>query len=618
MGEAMIGITNALTREALSRHHASAEPDVSVTTPPQGVTTVVPDGSTEPAVVASSSPGQTPDLPFDVDDDAQVLMGQQSGSPLPIAAAANAVERGDVGAMEFGDYGVLPDGTPAFAFTGENGQRQVLMLTSSQWLAGLEARGAARQETQFRVDAKRKREQHGRSFRAALAASGLPAFDQQVLNLMFEMSPDAAMGAARTAHTARQKMDYEQRQLGATEALGMDRSEWLKKFGIEPPPSMSQSDWDAYWKQIIANPMAATIPVMVHGEALPAIEAEVIARGYVESQINADKFRMRLGLELAEPEVAGAGGDLINRLQLDVDMLAPLTRTVSQINLPQSATVFDSWAGKRDANRTLRSLITAAVMSGEFGRPMSDLENDPENALADLMAAVNGIQSSVLGWAPLSDEQMAAMLPRLSAEADRWRSLHDDLRFRTQARENRRSQAAADAQAQRQAASAAAVVGAEQQRLQDRNNMLNATVGLPRYQRDAVMSLWESDPEAAKKLLVGYRSVQGPPGSNGYTSGGQDDASTTSAQWVGAVNQKHNSEADHLLQNPPPGLSDKLLDLNYEPSNGSPAFELAQQYDIVMTDARFAEFRNTPEFARWKAFAQVYNEALATGPQSPQ
>jgi hypothetical protein len=70
----------------------------------------------------------------------------------------NGIENGDYEGLEMLDFGALADGTPAVAFIDEDGQRQVIKMTTPQWLGAMEYRSKARVELQQQRDMEAKRE----------------------------------------------------------------------------------------------------------------------------------------------------------------------------------------------------------------------------------------------------------------------------------------------------------------------------------------------------------------------------------------------------------------------------------------------------------------------------
>jgi len=91
-------------------------------------------------------------------DESQFSGNMQVVRKPTLMQAISGIENGDYEGLEMMDFGAVADGTPAVAFTDEDGQRQVLRLTIPQWFGALESRSRARKELQqaYELDAKKQ------------------------------------------------------------------------------------------------------------------------------------------------------------------------------------------------------------------------------------------------------------------------------------------------------------------------------------------------------------------------------------------------------------------------------------------------------------------------------
>lgn len=97
--------------------------------------------------------------PKSVMDAAMDLRGSRQVAPRgSLMGAIAGLESGHYEGLESLDFGKLPDGSAAAAFTDENGQRQVLRITPAQMMAGLQTRAQARAELARRIGIQRQAE----------------------------------------------------------------------------------------------------------------------------------------------------------------------------------------------------------------------------------------------------------------------------------------------------------------------------------------------------------------------------------------------------------------------------------------------------------------------------
>lgn len=130
------------------------------------------------------------------DKDKSQYIGNPTNVRRPsFAAAVNGIENGEYEGLEMLDFGALADGTPAVAFIDEDGQRQVIKMTTPQWLGAMEYRSKARVELQQQRDMEAKRETF-RPYFNSMAKQVSATNDPDIggyLAAMYQMDPQLAM-----------------------------------------------------------------------------------------------------------------------------------------------------------------------------------------------------------------------------------------------------------------------------------------------------------------------------------------------------------------------------------------------------------------------------------------
>lgn len=146
------------------------------------------------------------------DKDKSAYIGNPRNVRQPsFAAAVNGIENGDYEGLEMLDFGALADGTPAVAFIDEDGQRQVIRMTTPQWLGAMEYRSKARMELQQQRDLAAKREAFKPYFNS-MAKQISAVNDPDIggyLAAMYQMDPQLAMQQLGEFQRQQMKQDAE-------------------------------------------------------------------------------------------------------------------------------------------------------------------------------------------------------------------------------------------------------------------------------------------------------------------------------------------------------------------------------------------------------------------------
>lgn len=155
---------------------------------------------------------QINDLIKHADKDKTPYIGNPQNVRQPsFAAAINGIENGDYEGLEMLDFGALADGTPAVSFLDEDGQRQVIRMTTPQWLGAMEFRSKARMELNRERDMVAKREAfkpYFNSMAKQISATNDPDIGGY-LAAMYQMDPQLAMQQLGEFQRQQMKQDAE-------------------------------------------------------------------------------------------------------------------------------------------------------------------------------------------------------------------------------------------------------------------------------------------------------------------------------------------------------------------------------------------------------------------------
>jgi hypothetical protein len=155
---------------------------------------------------------QINDLIKHADKDKTSYIGNPANVRQPsFAAAINGIENGDYEGLEMLDFGALADGTPAVSFLDEDGQRQVIRMTTPQWLGAMEFRSKARMELNRERELVAKRESFKPYFNSLANKVGA-ANDPDIggyLAAMYQMDPQMAIEQLGQFQRQQSKQDAE-------------------------------------------------------------------------------------------------------------------------------------------------------------------------------------------------------------------------------------------------------------------------------------------------------------------------------------------------------------------------------------------------------------------------
>jgi hypothetical protein len=166
----------------------------------------------EQGVREEDLPVEFRDLIKYADKDKSQYIGNPANVRQPsFAAAVNGIENGDYEGLEMLDFGALADGTPAVSFLDEDNQRQVIRLTTPQWLGAMEFRSKARMELNRERDMVAKREAfkpYFNSMAKQITATNDPDIGGY-LAAMYQMDPQLAMQQLGEFQRQQMKQDAE-------------------------------------------------------------------------------------------------------------------------------------------------------------------------------------------------------------------------------------------------------------------------------------------------------------------------------------------------------------------------------------------------------------------------
>lgn len=166
----------------------------------------------EQGVREEDLPVEFRDLIKYADKDKSQYIGNPANVRQPsFAAAVNGIENGDYEGLEMLDFGALADGTPAVSFLDEDNQRQVIRLTTPQWLGAMEFRSKARMELNRERDMVAKREAfkpYFNSMAKQISATNDPDIGGY-LAAMYQMDPQLALQQLGEFQRQQMKQDAE-------------------------------------------------------------------------------------------------------------------------------------------------------------------------------------------------------------------------------------------------------------------------------------------------------------------------------------------------------------------------------------------------------------------------
>jgi len=260
--------------------------------------------------------------------------------------AVKGIENGDYEGLEMFEFGAVADGTPAVAFTDEDGQRQVIRLTVPQWFGALESRSRARQQFKQVQDLIARKQAFAPYFDAMAKKVGEYS-DPEInayLTMMYEFDPQMAIN-----------------QLGSF---------------------MKNKDARTMW----------------HGKAVPAEFAQTAQQMY--TVMYDGKMRqydaMSKGLQDKPYGLAMLEG------------VRALNRSPADVLQPQATTVIDNLRGQGGGVMPLVNLMQAMQVPGmlpflpspvQIPRPTQDGQYNPDEIMSFLDTF--NMVSENLGWGPV-------------------------------------------------------------------------------------------------------------------------------------------------------------------------------------------------------------------------
>jgi hypothetical protein len=153
-------------------------------------------GMAQPVMTDDELPQFVNDIVRRADEDKSMYVGDRSVPRRPtFMQAVQGIENGDYEGLEMLNFGAVADGTPAVAFTDEDGQRQVIRLTVPQWFGAMEARSRARSQFQQVQDLVARKRAFGPYFEA-MAKKVSEYSDPEIqsyLTTMYEFDPQMAI-----------------------------------------------------------------------------------------------------------------------------------------------------------------------------------------------------------------------------------------------------------------------------------------------------------------------------------------------------------------------------------------------------------------------------------------